>query len=73
MKLLKISAEELEPKTLDEFVNKQHSVFYDKSNGTGLKGVDIAALAKVEFDHYEKRRGSKKNQLTQYMKAIKAE
>ena len=34
--------------------------------------IDIAAIAKVEYDHYDKRRQYRIRQLDQYLKATRA-
>jgi hypothetical protein len=56
-KILKISAEDFEPKSVDDFMKNLHSEYYDQEYGNLNVGhIDIAGLAKIEYDHYEKRR-----------------
>ena len=55
-KILKIEMSDLVPKKLDEFVKRQHDLYYEQGGDEAVKRANINGLAKLDFDHYEKRR-----------------
>ena len=61
LKVLKIDIAMLEPKTFDHFLKKQLNQQYDDVMHRNIKHSEVEELAKIEYDHYEKRRQTKIN------------
>ena len=61
LKVLKIDIAMLEPKTFDQFLKKQLNQQYDDVMHRNIKHSEVEELAKIEYDHYEKRRQTKIN------------
>ena len=58
-KLLKIDLEDLEHKTIDDFLKKKHDEIYKNGGEKALNSVNLPQLAEAEFTFYQKRRHSK--------------
>ena len=48
-KVLKIDLEDLEPKTYEDFLQKQHEEIYERSGEVGLRNSNLPKLAKTEY------------------------
>ena len=55
-KVLKIDLDELEARSFDDFLEKQHELIYERGGNEELRKVNLPELARQEHRHYEKRR-----------------